>query len=116
MDGSSREIKGVQVSAIRQDDADPRAMRTTVDQWRSRNQSGVVLVAGSNEGKVTLIAGVSKDLQDLLAAGELIKEIAPLVDGRGGGKPDLAQGGGTKSAGIDDVFEATYQWVENALG
>jgi alanyl-tRNA synthetase len=115
-DYTSREINGVKVAAIRQDDADARAMRMTIDQWRSKHQSGIVLVAGSNNGKVTIIAGVSKDLQDMAPAGDLIREIAPLVDGKGGGKPDLAQGGGSNVAGIEEAMEATYRWVESSLG
>ncbi len=109
-----KEVSGIRVVAMRQDGADVKSMRITVDQWRNKLQSGVVLIAGANHGKVTLIAGVSRDLKDRFGAGDLIREIAPLVDGRGGGKPDLAQGGGSNVKGIDEVLQATYQWVKSS--
>ena len=90
-------------------------MRLVVDQWRNKLQSGVVLVAGANNGKVTLIAGVSQDLSEQLPAGKLMSEISPLVDGKGGGRPDLAQGGGNNVQGIAQAIEATYKWVDNAI-
>ncbi len=106
-----RDIHGIKVVAIRQDDVDAQSMRLVVDQWRNKLQSGVVLVAGANKGKVTLIAGVSKDLSGQFQAGKLIRAISPLVDGKGGGSPDLAQGGGSNIQGIKQAIEATYQWV-----
>ena len=110
-----KEVSGIRVVAMRQDGADVKSMRITVDQWRNKLQSGVVLIAGANHGKVTLIAGVSQDLKDRFGAGDLIREIAPLVDGRGGGKPDLAQGGGSNVKGIDEALQATYQWVKSSV-
>ena len=109
----AQQINGINVVAIRQDDADVKSMRMAVDQWRNKIQSGVVLVAGANDSKVTIIAGVSKDLHDRLQAGKLIQHVCPLIDGKGGGKADLAQGGGSKIEGIDSAIEATYQWVTN---
>ena len=108
-------MNGVKVVAIRQDDSDVKSMRMAVDQWRNKLQSGVVLVAGANNGKVTLIAGISKDLNDRLKAGELIGELSPLVNGKGGGRPDLAQGGGSNVEGIGPAMEAAYAWVEENL-
>ncbi len=110
-----KEIRGVKVVAIRQDDADVQSMRMVVDQWRNKLQSGVVLVAGTSKGKVTLIAGVSKDLSNQFHAGKLIHKISPLVDGKGGGSPDLAQAGGTNAQGIEPAIEATYKWVEDSI-
>jgi alanyl-tRNA synthetase len=110
-----REVNGVKVVAIRQDDSDVKSMRMAVDQWRNKLQSGVVLVAGANNGKVTLIAGISKDLNDRLKAGELIGELSPLVNGKGGGRPDLAQGGGSNVEGIGPAMEAAYTWVKENL-
>ena len=110
-----REIQGIRVVAIRQDDADARSMRLVVDQWRNKLQSGVVLVVGANKGKVTLIAGVSKDLSGQLQAAKLIRDISPLVDGKGGGSHDLAQGGGSNVQGIEQAIEATYQWIGDTV-
>jgi len=113
---SVQDIQGIKVVAIRQDDSDVKSMRMVVDQWKSKLQSGVVLVAGANEGKVTLIAGVSKDLSERFKAGELIKELSVLVGGKGGGRPDLAQGGGTNSEGIPKAIDAAYDWVRRNAG
>ena len=110
-----KEIRGVKVVAIRQDDADVQSMRLVVDQWRNKLQSGVVLVAGASKGKVTLIAGVSKDLSNQFQAEKLIRKISSLVDGKGGGSPDLAQAGGTNAQGIEHAIEATYRWVEDSI-
>jgi alanyl-tRNA synthetase len=107
-----REIQGIKVVAVRQDDADVQAMRIVVDQWRNKLQSGVVLVAGVKNGKVTIIAGVSKDLSNRFPAGTLVQEVSVLVGGKGGGRPDLAQGGGSNVEGIDNALEAAYNWVE----
>jgi len=109
----TREVNGIKVAAIRQDDADVKTMRITVDQWKNKLQSGVVMVAGARAGKVTMIAGVSKDLADKYQAGKLIGYLAPLVGGKGGGKAELAQGGGSDTEAVDQLIDATYHWVEN---
>ena len=110
-----REIRGVKVVAVRLDDSDVRSMRMAVDQWRNRLGSSVVVVAGAMQEKVTLIAGVSKELTAELKAGDLIGALAPLVGGKGGGRADLAQGGGTRVEGIESALAATYEWVESGL-
>ncbi len=106
-------INGIKVVAIRQDNTEVKAMRMAVDQWKQKLGSAVVLVAGANDGKVTLIAGVSHDLCSTLSAGDLIRTISPLVDGKGGGKAEIAQGGGTNASGINTVMEQVYQWVND---
>ena len=117
MGGSSndeiKEIAGVKVVAIRQDDADVKSMRMTVDRWRNKIGDGLVMVTGANNGKVTIIAGVGKGLSEQYNAGNLVRHLAPIVDGKGGGKPELAQGGGAAVANVDQLIDATYQWVEN---
>ena len=108
-----REIQGIQVAVVRQDDADAKVMRRTVDRLRNKLQSGVILVAGANQGKVTIIAGASKDLAKRYPAGELVSHLAPMVGGRGGGKPHLAQGGGGQVEAVDQLFDATFAWIES---
>ncbi len=110
---ATREINGIRVAAVRQDDADVKTMRLTVDRWRSRLQSGLVLVAGANQGKVNIIAGASKDLAAQFPAGELVAHLAPLVGGKGGGRPELAQGGGGQVDAVDSLFDAAYRWIES---
>ena len=106
-----REVNGTKVVVVRQDEADAKTMRNTVDHWRNRIQSGVVVVVGESGEKATLIAGISKDLNDRLQAGALIGHLAPIVGGKGGGRPDLAQGGGPDTARLGDAMEAVYDWV-----
>ncbi|MEJ2178604.1 MAG: DHHA1 domain-containing protein, partial [Gammaproteobacteria bacterium] len=62
-----------------------------------------------------IIAGVSKDLIDRLKAGDLIAHLAPMVGGKGGGKAELAQGGGSDTGAVDTLIDATYSWVENSI-
>ena len=109
---SVKEINGVKVVAIRQDLADAKTMRRAVDQWKRQLGSGIVLVAGVNEDKVTLMAGVTGDLVARYHADELIRALLPLVEGCGGGKPELAQGGGSKVGAVEQVMAAVYRWVE----
>jgi len=105
-------IGNVKVVVIRQDDSDVRSMRIAIDQWRQKLGSGIAVITGASEGKVTLISGVSSDLSGKYHAGKLVRALAPLVDGRGGGKPELAQGGGSDVDGLNQVEEAVYRWVE----
>ena len=111
----AKEINGIKVLAAKLDGADVPAMRSTMDQLKNKLGSGIIVLA-SNEGeKVTLIAGVTKDLIGKAKAGDIVKEIAPYVDGRGGGKPDLAQAGGKKPKGIDDALAALEAWAVSNL-
>ena len=107
-----REVNGVKVMVVRQDGADAKALRATIDRAKEQLGSGLVVVGGEREGKVTLIAGVTRDLTQRFHAGSLIREIVPLVGGRGGGKPDMAQGGGGDASGLDRALAAVYDWVE----
>ena len=111
----AKQINGVNVLAAQLDGADVPAMRGAMDQLKNKLGSGVILLA-SNEGeKVTLIAGVTKDLLGKAKAGDIVKELAPYVDGRGGGKPDLAQAGGKKPEGIPAALAAFEEWAQANL-
>ncbi len=96
---------GTPFMRLRVDGVDVNTLRLTVDQARDKVGEGVVVVGGSNEGKVTLIVAVSKSLTDRFQAGTLIQAVMPLVGGRGGGKPEMAQGGGTDPEGLDKALE-----------
>ena len=96
---------------VRVDGVDVKTLRSTVDQARDKVGEGVVVVGGVNEGKVTLIVAVSKGLTDRFQAGKLVQAVMPLVGGRGGGKPDMAQGGGSDPGGLDEALEEVKKLI-----
>ncbi len=98
------EVKGVKLLARRVDGVDKTQMRDLVDQLRGKLGSGVVVLGAAAEGKVTLIVGVTKDLTGRLQAGKLVGALAPLVGGRGGGRPDLAEAGGSEVGALDGAL------------
>jgi alanyl-tRNA synthetase len=89
-------------------------LRGLVDDLRGQLKSGVVLVASADEGKVSLALGVTPDLKERLKAGDLVREISAVVGGKGGGRPDFAQGGGADAAKLDDAIERLYALVGGA--
>ncbi|WP_295544081.1 alanine--tRNA ligase [uncultured Thiohalocapsa sp.] len=105
------DVDGVKVLAAKLDGADPKALRDTMDQLKHKVGSGVVLLAAESNGKVNLIAGVTKDLTDRFKAGDLVKAAAEKVGGRGGGRPDMAQAGGTDPSGIPAALALVNNWV-----
>ena len=113
--GSAKDINGVKVLAARLDGADVNALRETMDQLKNKLGSALIMLAAETDGKVTLLAGVTKDLIGKAKAGDAVKECAPYVDGRGGGKPEMAQAGGQKPEGIDDALAAFETWAATAL-
>jgi alanyl-tRNA synthetase len=112
----SREVAGLKVLAVRTEGADQKELRSMVDDLRGKLGSGIVLLAAEQDGKVSLALGVSKDLTDRLKAGDLIREIAGIVGGRGGGRPDFAQAGGEDASRLDEAFERLYALVEEGAG
>ncbi len=92
------------------------ALRGLTDSLRDRLTRGVVVIAAEHEGKVHLVASVTKDLTDRVKAGDLVKQLAPLVGGRGGGRPDFAEAGGKDATGVEAVLTEARQLVEAALG
>ena len=110
------EVEGVKVLAARLDGADAKALRSAVDQWKARLGSAVVVLGTAGEdGKVRLAAGVTDDLTDRLKAGELVNEVAARVGGRGGGRADFAQAGGTDAARLDEALAAVPELVRARL-
>jgi alanyl-tRNA synthetase len=109
-------VNGVKVLAHRADNLERNQLRTLVDNLRQKVGSGVVAVGSATDGQVSLIVGVTKDLTSRVQAGKIISHIAPKVGGKGGGRPDLAEGGGTNPEALDEALEATYGVVETMLG
>jgi alanyl-tRNA synthetase len=114
---NAREVNGVKVLATRVDGADARALRDAVDQLKNKLKSAVI-VLGAVEGdsKVLLVAGVTQDQTDRIKAGELVGSVAQQVGGRGGGRPDMAQAGGSNPAALDEALASVEPWVREKLG
>ncbi len=112
----AREINGVKVLGRIVDGLDGNGTRQLSDTLLARLKSGVVVLGRSDEGKVGIIVRVSDDLTGKVKAGDIIREIAPIVGGRGGGKADMAEGGGTEPGKLSEAIEASYGVVERMLG
>jgi alanyl-tRNA synthetase len=109
------EIRGVKVLSAVLEGADAKSLRETIDKLKDKLKSAVI-VLGSTEGeKVTLIAGVTADLMAKLKAGEVVSHVARQVGGKGGGRPDMAQGGGTDASKLPGALGSVKQWVEQRL-
>jgi alanyl-tRNA synthetase len=109
----AREVNGVKVLAVRVQ-ADGKQLRELADKLRERLGSGVVALGAEQDGKAVLLVAVTRDLTGRLRAGELVKDAARLVGGSGGGKPDLAQAGGSDPAGLDRALERVRELVAAA--
>ena len=109
--GSAVEVKGVKVLSARLDGLDGKALLALVDQLKNKLGSGLILLGGEFEGKVVLVAGVTKDLAGKYKAGDLMKQAAAAVGGKGGGRPDMAQGGGTEVASLDAALALAATFV-----
>jgi alanyl-tRNA synthetase len=107
-----KEVKGVKVVAFRADGVDPKGLREMGDGIKAKIGSGIVLVGGEHEGKITLVLMVTKDLAEQFRADELIKGIAELIGGKGGGNPSLARTGSARVEKLDDALKAIYKIVE----
>ena len=112
----SREIAGVKVLAREASGLDAAAMRQLSDTLLARIKSGVVVLGRSGDGKVSLIVRTSSDLTSKVPAGQVIKELAPIVGGRGGGKADMAEGGGNQPENLNAALEKSYEVVERLIG
>ncbi len=96
-----KEVKGIKVLSHRVDNLERSQMRTLVDNLRNKLGSGVVALGSANDGQVALIVGVTKDVTDKVQAGKVMQQLAQKVGGKGGGRPDLAEGGGPNAGALD---------------
>jgi len=113
--GSAVDVKGVKVLAVRLDGADVKTLRDTLDKLKDKLKPSVILLAAAEGEKVSLIAGVTQDLLARVKAGELVNFVASQVGGKGGGRPDMAQAGGTNAAALPKALESVRGWVEERL-
>ncbi len=110
------EIGGIKVLATRMDGADARTLRDAVDRFKDKLQSAVIVLGSVENGKVRLAAGVTKNITDRIRAGDVIKPVAEQVGGKGGGRPDFAQAGGSNPDGLDAALASVPGWVTEQLG
>ena len=113
---SAVEVKGVKVLAQRVDGLDKGQMRTLVDTLRAKLGSGIVVLGAAADGKVSLIVGVTKDLTSRIQAGKVVGQLAALVGGKGGGRPDLAEAGGSNVGALDGTLSSSPRVVGELLG
>jgi len=106
-----KEANGIKVLAQRVDNLERNQMRTLVDNMRNQLGSGVVVLGSVQDGKVALIVGVTKDLTTRVQAGKIIAEVAKRVGGKGGGRPDLAEAGGSEPGALDSALESSVEVV-----
>ncbi len=111
----AKDINGIKVIAKIVEGLDKGGMRHLSDTLMAKIKSGVVVLGRAEDDKVSFIVRVSDDLTAKVKAGEIVKNIAPIVNGRGGGKPDMAEGGGTDATKLNDALEASYGVVEQML-
>jgi len=110
------DISGIKVLAAKVDDTDAKGLRDLVDQLRNKLGSSAIVLGSVTEGRVNLIAAVSKDQVGRVKAGDLVNSVALRVGGKGGGRPDLAQAGGTDPSQLDSALEGVSAWVTETLG
>jgi len=111
---SARQVNGVAVIAARLDGLDAEGLRAVADRLRERLGSGVVVVGSAHDDKVNLVAAVTKDLTKRFQAGKIVQEVAKVVGGGGGGRPDLAQAGGKDAAKLDEALGLVHDIVGRA--
>jgi len=109
------EVNGAQVLAATVDGADARTLRDTLDQLKGRFKSAAIVLGSTEGARVTLIAGVTSDLTHKIKAGELVNHVATQVGGKGGGRPDMAQAGGTLPDKLPAALASVRNWVEQRL-
>ncbi|MGE5493529.1 MAG: alanine--tRNA ligase [Actinomycetota bacterium] len=109
------DVKGAKVLAAQMDGADVPALRETMDKLKDKLKSAAIVLASVTDGKVSLIAGVTADLTGKVKAGELVNMVAQQVGGKGGGRPDMAQAGGTDASALPAALGSVKGWVEGKL-
>ncbi|MGH8773065.1 MAG: DHHA1 domain-containing protein, partial [Burkholderiales bacterium] len=109
------EINGAKILAAELEGADLKTLRETVDKLKDKLKSAAVVLASASDGKVNLIAGVTADLTSKIKAGDLVNFVASQVGGKGGGRPDMAQGGGTDPTKLPSALAGVKDWAQQRL-
>ena len=111
----AQEVQGIKVLTHAFEDIDGKSLLGTMDQLKSKLGTAVIVLAAVNADKISLIAGVTKDVTDRVKAGDLVNQVAQQVGGRGGGRPDMAQAGGNDPAALPAALNSVVAWVEQEL-
>ncbi|WP_454877511.1 alanine--tRNA ligase [Serratia inhibens] len=115
LSSQAKMVNGVQLLVSRLDNVEAKMLRTMVDDLKNQLGSAIIVLATTADDKVSLIAGVTKDLTDRVKAGELIGQVAQQVGGKGGGRPDMAQAGGTDVSALPAALNSVEAWVASKL-
>ncbi|WP_315709656.1 alanine--tRNA ligase [Brenneria uluponensis] len=115
LSGKAKDINGVKLLVAQLDNVEPQMLRTMVDDLKNQLGSAVIVLATASDGKVSLISGVTKTLTDRVKAGELIGFVANQIGGKGGGRPDMAQAGGSDVKALPSALASVEGWVANKL-
>jgi alanyl-tRNA synthetase len=115
LESQARSVNGARVVAARLDGMDRNQMRELADSLRNRWKSAVVVLASAAEGSVSIVSAVTKDLTAKIHAGKLAGAVAQAVGGKGGGRPDMAEGGGKDPGALDAALEGVYREIESKL-
>ena len=116
MAGEATDVDGIRVLAKCLDGVDPKSLRETVDQLKNKLGTAALVLATVSDGKVSLVAGVTKDSTGRIQAGDLVNFVAQQVGGRGGGRPDMAQAGGNDPGALEAALAGVPDWVRKRLG
>jgi alanyl-tRNA synthetase len=109
------DVKGIKVVAATMEGADVKALREAMDKLKDKLKSAALVLAAASDGKVSLIAGVTADLTKKIKAGDLVNHVAQQVGGKGGGRPDMAQAGGTDPTRLPEALASVREWVEQRV-
>jgi len=112
----AQDVGGIKLLVLNLDGADAKSLRDTADQFKNKLGSSVVLLATVEDDKVALVASVTQDITSKVKAGDLMRHVAEQLGGKGGGRPDMAQGGGTNVAALDSALASVKPWVNTQLG
>ena len=115
LSASAVELAGSKVLVAKMEGFNPKSLRDTMDQLKNKLGTSVIVLGSAGDGKVNLVAGVSKDLTDRVKAGELVNMVAQQVGGKGGGRPDMAMAGGSEPEKLPAALDSVHSWLEERL-
>jgi len=115
LSAQARDVDGIKVLAARLESADAKSLRDTVDQLKNKLGAAAVILGAVTDGKVALVAGVTKAETRFIKAGELVNHVASQIGGRGGGRPDMAQAGGSQPENLEAALASVVDWVKQQI-